>query len=86
MINIGSTLPPSATTPLSKKKITPSSQSGEGNLAVTETGEDSPKVPVSDRRKRRDRRKQKKDTLMDMRCGRGRRQSDKSSGSIDVSV
>ena len=86
MVNIGSTLPPSATTPVSKKKITPSSREGEGRLSSTRTSDDTPKQPAVDRRKNKDRRQQRQGTLMDSRSGRGRRETDKAPSSVDISI
>jgi len=81
---IGPTLPPSATTPPSKAKITPSSQTGEGNLAVTKPARAPRYEPGTERRKKKDRRKTRQKVLIDMRSGRDRRRSEQ--GGIDINA
>lgn len=85
-MNIRPTLPPSATTPPSKAKITPSSQTGEGNLSVTKSAQAPRYQPVIERRKKKDRRKAQQKILIDLRSGRERRRSQEDGSSIDINA
>lgn len=85
MVNIGSTLPTASTT-----KVSRAVKGQEGQLTVSKQVDAQPSNPVIDRRKpHSDRRKQKQNTMMDLRSGRDRRRNGNAEGgaaSIDISA